>query len=173
MSATAAPGPSGPLSGEQGATLRGRWAELTDAGAHPPEAIEALLAGLGLRPELAMPGVRFVLPEGSRFGAPAVITGTSTRQALGILTNAESRLFPGVPTVTTYMDQHRTRPACAMEAWGLYVDRIFALGASKIRMDVLAFNTTVHRLMATIGARSEAISREHFYIAGRFWDVTA
>ena len=43
----------------------------------------------------------------------------------------------------------------------------------KVQMDVLSFNATVHRLMAKIGAHADATFREHFFIAGRFWDVVS
>ena len=39
-------------------------------------------------------------------------------------------------------------------------------------MEVMSFNTPVHRIMRKIGARPEVVLREHFFIAGRHWDGT-
>jgi hypothetical protein len=59
-----------------------------------------------------------------------------------------------------------------MEAWYRYIARMFALGATKVQMEVMSFNTPVHRIMRKIGARPEVVLREHFFIAGRHWDGT-
>lgn len=152
--------------------VSGRWVRLTDVSAHSPAALAGLLRGLAFSAELAMPKVYERLPGGGRFGAASVISGAASGQVLGMVTSHDTPHFPGVSSLTIFFDQERFRPACAMEAWGIYAARMFALGARKIEMDVLEFNTPVHRIMAKIGAAAEAVHRQHFYVGGRFWDVT-
>ncbi|MEA2682381.1 MAG: hypothetical protein QOK05_709 [Chloroflexota bacterium] len=112
------------------------------------------------------------IPPGSRFGDAAVISVTETGEMLGIIGNIEIAEYPGVAGLVIYVDEKRARAGYAMIAWFRYVDRMFQLGAVKIQMEVLSFNTPVHRIMRRIGARPEALLREHFYIAGRHWDAT-
>ena len=153
-------------------TIDGNWIRLVPVAAYPDEAIEDLRFRLGLRPEMAAPGVDGRPAGSSRFGEAAVIADEWTGDLLGVIGNVEIGNFPGVAGLVIYVDEERTRAGYAMEAWWRYVERIFALGATKVQMEVLEFNTPVHRIMRRIGARPEAVMRQHFYIAGRHWDGT-
>lgn len=154
-----------------GSSMSGRWARLVDASSQSPEAVADLLATAALSPEMATPRVFSTMPVGSRFGHAALVTGVSSGELLGLITNVEPDDYPGVAVLTIFMDGRRAKPVASMEAWGMYVARMFGLGARKVQMDALAFNREVHSLMAKIGATVEGVRREHCFIAGRFWDV--
>ena len=162
-SAQAAPSPR--------SVVGGQWVRLTPLDAHSPAAIEDLRYRLGLRPEMVAPGQEGT-PTGSRFGDAAVISDATTGEMLGIIGNVELAEYPGVAGLVIYVDETRSRAGYAMAAWFHYVERMFQLGATKVQMEVMSFNTPVQRIMRRIGARPEAVLREHFYIAGRFWDAT-
>jgi RimJ/RimL family protein N-acetyltransferase len=152
-------------------TIDGAWVRLTSVAAHSPVAIEDLQYRLGLRAEMVAPGMEGT-PAGSRFGDATIISDSDSGEMLGIIGNVEIADYPGVAGLVIYVDEHRARTGYAMIAWFRYVDRMFELGAIKVQMEVLSFNTPVHRIMRRIGARPEAVLREHFYIAGRHWDAT-
>jgi hypothetical protein len=152
--------------------LDGRWVRLVPLAAFPKAAIDDLRVRLGLHPEMVAPGLEGAPVGGSRFGDAAIITDLQTGEMLGVIGNTEIGDYPGVAGLVIYVDEQRVRVGHAMEAYFRYADRIFALGATKIQMEVLEFNTPVHRIMRKIGARPEAVLREHFYIAGRHWDAT-
>lgn len=154
-----------------GGVIEGQWMRLAPVGAYTQEAMEDLQFRLGLRPEMVSPGLAGA-PAGSRFGEAAVIASLASGEMLGILGNVELGDYPGVAALVIYVDEERARAGLAMEAWYRYVARIFELGATKVQMEVLSFNTPVHRIMRKIGARPEVVLREHFYIAGRHWDAT-
>jgi hypothetical protein len=152
-------------------TIEGQWVRLAPLAAYTNAAVDELMFRLGLRPEMVAPemGGR---PAGSRFGEPAIIADRISGQMLGVISNVELGEYPGVAGLVIYVDETRTRAGYAMEAWWRYVSRIFELGADKVQMEVMAFNTPVHRIMRKIGARPEVVLREHFFIAGRHWDGT-
>jgi hypothetical protein len=152
--------------------MAGRWVRLVPLAAFPSSAIDDLRVRLGLRPEMVAPGLEGAPVGGSRFGDAAVITDLHSGEMLGVIGNTEIGDYPGVAGLVIYVDENRVRLGHAMEAYFRYADRIFALGATKIQMEVLEFNTPVHRIMRKIGARAEAVLRQHFYIAGRHWDAT-
>jgi hypothetical protein len=152
-------------------TIEGHWVRLLPATAYAPAALEELMYRLGRLPEMVAPGMAGV-PAGSRFGEPAIIVDTESGDALGVISNIELGDFPGVVGLVIYVDEQRARAGYAMEAYFRYVERIFELGATKVQMEVMSFNAPVHRIMRKIGARPEAVLREHFYIAGRHWDAT-
>jgi len=152
-------------------TVSGRFARLSDAASQPPQEIADLLATAALSPEMATPRVFSTVPVGSRFGHASLVTGVSSGELLGLITNVEAEHYPGVAVLTIFMDRRRAKPVASMEAWGLYVARMFSLGARKVQMDALEFNGEVHSLMGKIGATVEGVRRQHCYIAGRFWDV--
>jgi hypothetical protein len=154
-----------------GSVIDGRWVRLTPVAAYTPAAIADLMFRLGLRPEMGSPGFG-ITPVGSRFGEAAIIAQRESGEMLGMIGNVELADYPGVAGLVIYVDEKRARAGYAMEAWWRYVERIFALGATKVQMEVLSFNTPVHRIMRKIGARPEVVLREHFYIAGRHWDGT-
>jgi hypothetical protein len=154
-----------------GSTIEGRWIRLVPLAAYPELAVADLMFRLGMRPEMVAPGGGGT-PGGSRFGEAAVISGRETGEMFGILSNVELPDYPGVAGLVIYVDQERTRAGFAMEAYWRYVVRMFELGVVKVQMEVMSFNTPVHRIMRRIGARPEVVLREHFYIAGRHWDGT-
>jgi hypothetical protein len=154
-----------------GSTIEGQWVRLTPVAAYTDGALQQLMFRLGLRPEMVAPEVGG-RPVGSRFGEPAIITDGVTGEMLGIISNIELGEYPGVAGLVIYVDENRSRAGYAMEAFYRYVERIFELGATKVQMEVMSFNTPVHRIMRKIGARPEVVLREHFYIAGRHWDGT-
>lgn len=153
-----------------GSTIEGQWIRLAPIGAYPEAAIHDLMFRLGLRAEMVAPGLGG-MPAGSRFGEPAIIAARDTGEMLGVISNIELADYPGVAGLVIYVDE-QTRPGRAMEAWWRYVARMFALGATKVQMEVMSFNTPVHRIMRKIGARPEVVLREHFFIAGHHWDGT-
>lgn len=144
---------------------------LSPLSAYTPDAVSKLLFHLGLRPEMVAPGPAGT-PAGSRFGEPAIIADRRTGEMLGIISNVELGDFQGVAGLVIYVDEQRARGGYAMEAWWRYVARMFDLGVDKVQMEVMSFNTPVHRIMRKIGARPEVVLREHFYIGGRHWDGT-
>ena len=152
-------------------TLEGGPVRLTPLNAHNPASIEDLRYRLGLRAEMVAPGTEGT-PTGSRFGDAAVIGDTRTSELVGIISNVEIAEYPGVAGLVIFVDEERVRAGFAMFAWYRYVERMFQLGVTKVQMEVMSFNTPVHRIMRRIGARPEAVLREHFYIAGRHWDAT-
>ncbi|MEA2644926.1 MAG: hypothetical protein QOE92_9 [Chloroflexota bacterium] len=152
-------------------TIEGNWIRLTPLDAYPPDALDDLRFRLGLRPEMVAPGAHGAI-VGSRFGEPAIIADAGSGEMLGVISNVEIGEYPGVAGLVIYVDESRSRAGHAMEAYWRYVKRIFDLGATKVQMEVMSFNTPVHRIMRKIGARPEAVLREHFFIAGRHWDGT-
>jgi hypothetical protein len=155
-----------------GSLIPGQWVRLVPVSAYADAALAELRYRLGLRPEMVAPGVDGAPAGSSRFGEAAVIVDAATGAMLGVIGNEEIGDYPGVAALVIYVDEARTRAGYAMEAWWRYVERIFQLGAVKVQMEVMAFNTPVHRIMRRIGARPEAVLREHFFIAGKHWDGT-
>jgi RimJ/RimL family protein N-acetyltransferase len=58
-----------------------------------------------------------------------------------------------------------------MEAFAIYVARVFEAGARIVHLEVLSFNRPVLRMLARIGVKEQARLRDQVYAAGRFWDV--
>jgi len=105
------------------------------------------------------------------YGPPVLIREHSTATAVGILENSQMTGYPGVAVVLIYTDEAAARPGVALEAFAMYVSSVFEAGARLVHLEVLEFNSRVHRIMKRLGLTEQARQREQAYVAGRFWDV--
>ena len=83
----------------------------------------------------------------------------------------EIRAEPGTRRAVTGSRYRAASNGIAMEAFAMYVARMFEAGARLVHLEVLAFNRPVLRMLARIGVAEQARLRDQVYAAGRFWDV--
>jgi len=100
-----------------------------------------------------------------------LIRANADGAAIGVIENGQMSGYPGVAVVLIFVDESVARPGVAMEAFAIYVARVFAAGARLVHIEVLEFNTPVLRMLARIGVDQQARLRHQAYAAGRFWDV--
>ena len=105
------------------------------------------------------------------FGPAMLIRANADGAAIGVIENGQMSGYPGVAVVLIFVDESVARPGVAMEAFAIYVARVFAAGARLVHIEVLEFNTPVLRMLARIGVDQQARLRHQAYAAGRFWDV--
>ncbi|HXC78247.1 MAG TPA: GNAT family protein [Candidatus Acidoferrum sp.] len=105
------------------------------------------------------------------FGPPMLIRTRSTGLAIGLVENGEMIGYPGVAVVLIFVDQEAARPGMALEAFVIYVNRVFDHGARLVHLEVLAFNEPVLRMLRRRGLKEQARLRDQVYSGGRFWDV--
>ena len=108
----------------------------------------------------------------TRSFAPAmVIRANDDGAAIGVIENGQMIGYPGVAVVLIFVDPSLARPGIAMEAFAIYVARMFEAGARLVHLEVLEFNAPVLRMLARIGVKEQARLRDQVYAGGRFWDV--
>jgi hypothetical protein len=100
-----------------------------------------------------------------------VIRETQRQEAIGVITALEEEDFPGVYTVSLFVDDARSRAGWALEAFLMFTMNQFELGRDKLAFEVMSFNEPVIRLLRRIGLEPEARLRSHSFIAGRWWDM--
>jgi RimJ/RimL family protein N-acetyltransferase len=100
-----------------------------------------------------------------------VIRANDDGAAIGVIENGQMIGYPGVAVVLIFVDPSLARPGIAMEAFAIYVARMFEAGARLVHLEVLAFNSSVLRMLARIGVKEQARLRDQVYAGGRFWDV--
>ena len=105
------------------------------------------------------------------FGPAMLIRAKADGAAVGLVENGHMIGYPGVAVVLIFVDPSLARPGIAMEAFAMYVARVFEAGARLVHLEVLAFNRPVLRMLARIGVAEQARLRDQVYAAGRFWDV--
>lgn len=105
------------------------------------------------------------------FGPTMIIRANADGAAIGLVESGHMTGYPGVAVVLIFVDPSVARPGIAMEAFAIYVTRVFEAGARLVHLEVLAFNRPVLRMLARIGVKEQARLRDQVYAGGRFWDV--
>lgn len=158
---------AGPASPQVYEPIRGHWVTLVPMSQENAAEVEALDLRRELLPEMGGAFQRRLLAP---LAPPVVIVDNRDGVPVGTLEHDLVPGYPGVYNLTIYADPELARPGFAMEAFGLYVDDLFARGAHIVHMEVLELNRRTVRLL--LGRFPHcATYRQHAYVAGRQWDV--
>jgi hypothetical protein len=105
------------------------------------------------------------------FGPAMLIRARHSGLAIGLIENGEMAGYPGVAVVLIFTDPAEAGGRLAVEAFVLYVARLFANGAALVHVEVLEFNQRVLRMARHVGLHEQVRMRDQVYAGGRFWDV--
>lgn len=149
--------------------LAGHWVSLEPLSPLNRPELERLELARALVPQMGGPHPLEPVPR--CFGPSMAIRANATGEVVGVIENGEMRGYPGVAVLVIFVDESRARPGCALEAYALYVHRLFRFGARLVHLEVLSFNRAVLGLLRKVGVPVQVRLREHVYAAGRFWDL--
>jgi RimJ/RimL family protein N-acetyltransferase len=152
----------------QPAPLLGRRVSVERATPADGKELETLDWARLLHPAMAGPTARSLLAQPT---SAHVIRALATGEIAGVLDAVQVPGYPGVASVSIFVDTARAKGGLAMEAYGLFVTALFDGGVRLVHHEVLELNRPVQRILRGIGVAPSARYRQHAYAAGRFWDV--
>lgn len=99
------------------------------------------------------------------------VRGGTTGAIVGAIDAVALPGYPGVMSVSIFVDGERARGGAALEGYALYVDALFEQGVRVVHHEVLELNDPIRRAMRALRLEASARLREHAYVGGRWWDV--